>query len=93
MLAQLIWGARRMGAAVRLDARSRARLPRIIAACALMGGALYGGAQVLQPWLFDQGLRYGALAGLIGLGVISYFGSGAALGAFKLSDFRALRQR
>ena len=93
MLGQLIWGARGMGLAVQLDARSRVRLPRIIAAAAIMGAVLYGAAIALQPWLYDFGWRYGALAVLIALGMASYFGSGAAIGAFKLSDFRALRQR
>ncbi len=92
MLAQLIWGARGMGAAVRLDARCRARLPRIIAAALIMGAVLYGGAALLAPWLYHAGWRYVALAGLIGLGAAAYFGSGAALGAFKLSDFRSLKR-
>jgi putative peptidoglycan lipid II flippase len=92
MLAQLIWGARNLGIAVQLDARSRARLPRIVMASALMGGVLYGASILLAPWLYDFGWRYGALAGLIALGIVTYFGSGAAIGAFKLSDFRALKR-
>ncbi len=92
MLAQLIWGARGMGLAVQLDARSRARLPRIVAASAIMGAVLYGVQWVIGPWLYEFGWRYIALAGLIGTGIASYFGSGAALGAFKLSDFRALKR-
>jgi putative peptidoglycan lipid II flippase len=93
MLAQLMLGARGMGAAVALDARSRARLPRIIAAAAIMGGVLYGAALALDPWLYNYIWRYPALAALIALGAASYFGAGAALGAFKLADFRSLRQR
>ena len=92
MLAQLIWGARGMGSAVRLDARSKQRLPRIIAAAAIMGAVLYGVAWAIAPWLYHMGGRYIALAGLIAAGVLAYFGSGAAMGAFKLSDFRALRR-
>lgn len=92
MLGQLIWGARGMGQAVQLDARSRARLPRIIAASAIMGAVLYFGSWLLSPWLYHFGWRYIALAGLIAAGAASYFGAGAALGAFKLSDFRALRR-
>ncbi len=92
MLGQLIWGARGMGGAVRLDARSKARLPRIVAAAALMGGVLYGAARMMQPWLYDFGWRYPALGILVALGMATYFGAGAALGAFKLTDFRALKR-
>ncbi len=92
MLAQLIWGARGMGSAVRLDARSKQRLPRIIGASAIMGAVLYGVAWAIEPWLYQTGWRYIALAGLIALGALSYFGSGAAIGAFKLSDFRSLKR-
>jgi putative peptidoglycan lipid II flippase len=92
MLGQLIWGARGMGAAVRLDARSMQRLPRILLAACIMAAVLKGGAAALAPWLYDDGWRYIALAGLIGAGAGAYFGSGAALGAFKLSDFRTLRR-
>ena len=92
MLAQLIWGARGMGLAARLDARSRARLPRIVLAAAIMGGVLVGAGLALQPWLYDFGWRYPALALLIAIGMASYFGAGAVIGAFKISDLRALRQ-
>lgn len=93
MLAQLIWGARAMGAAVHLDARARSRLPRIVAASAIMGAALYLGEQLLAPWIYDENWRYGAAFVLIALGGGSYLGAGTALGAFKLNEWRGLRQR
>jgi putative peptidoglycan lipid II flippase len=56
-----------------------------------MGGALAVTAVLLIPALMDPVWRYGALGLLIAVGGAVYFASGAALGAFKLSDFR--RQR
>jgi putative peptidoglycan lipid II flippase len=93
MLGQLVWGARGMGLAVQLDARSRSRLPRIVIASAFMGAVLYFSASLMTPWLYDPAGRYSALGLLIALGMLAYFGGGALIGAFKLSDFRALRQR
>lgn len=92
MVLQLWLGSRQMGDEARLDARSRARLPRIMLAAALMGAALWGAASVLATALADPVWRYGALVGLILMGIVSYFGSGVAVGAFRLSDFRKLRR-
>jgi len=36
---------------------------------------------------------FAGLGLLVGLGITSYFGFGTAIGAFRLSDFRKLRQR
>jgi putative peptidoglycan lipid II flippase len=65
-----------MGSAVRLDARSTQRLPRIIAAAAIMGAVLYGLAWAIEPWLYQTGWRYIALAGLIAAGVLAYSAAG-----------------
>jgi putative peptidoglycan lipid II flippase len=91
MVAQLWFGSRRMGDEARLDARSLARLPRIIIASVCMGAVLWAASWGMRDLLADTVWRYGALAGLIALGVTGYFAAGAAIGAFKLSDFRALR--
>ncbi|MGL6208854.1 MAG: murein biosynthesis integral membrane protein MurJ, partial [Paracoccaceae bacterium] len=94
MLAQLWLGSRHMGDEARLDARFGQRVPRIIAASALMGGLLWGLAWLLTTALQADGLRYLALAGLVTAGIIAYFAIGTAIGAFRLSDFRsALRRR
>jgi putative peptidoglycan lipid II flippase len=82
-----------MGEATMLDARSRERLPRIVLAALLMGAVLYGGHMLLTPFLADAVWRYAALVALIALGIVSYFAIGALIGAFRLSDFRKLRQR
>jgi putative peptidoglycan lipid II flippase len=91
MLGQLIWGARDMGIAVEFDARALRRIPRIIAAGVLMGAGLFVMTLVLIPALTDPIWRYGALALLIAVGAVIYFGSGTLLGGFKPSHFR--RQR
>jgi putative peptidoglycan lipid II flippase len=91
MVAQLWLGSRRMGDEARLDARSLSRLPRIALASLVMGAALWAASWGMADLLADAGWRYAALAGLIAIGIVSYFGIGAAIGAFRLSDFRALR--
>jgi len=93
MVAQLWFGSRKMGSEAALDDRFRQRFPRIVAASAVMGVALYLGAWGLQPLLEARLWRFMALALLIALGVVSYFGSGAVLGAFRLSEFANLRRR
>ncbi|PTX02652.1 murein biosynthesis integral membrane protein MurJ [Pararhodobacter aggregans] len=93
MVWQLWSGSRGMGAEAQWDDRLKSRLPRIIAAAALMGAVLWVAAGSLAPLLAAPGWRYLALAGLVAIGVVSYFGGGAALGAFRLSDFKGLRRR
>ncbi|ALG89263.1 multidrug transporter MurJ [Actibacterium sp. EMB200-NS6] len=90
----LLWrGSRHMGDAALVDARFRKRLVRIIAAALLMGALLYGAALVLAPWLHAGRLRYLALAVLVALGMVSYFGLGHLLGAFRLGEFRRAMRR
>ncbi|SIS68162.1 murein biosynthesis integral membrane protein MurJ [Phaeovulum vinaykumarii] len=93
MVAQLWHGARGMGDAARPDTRLRRRLPRLVIASAAMGAVLWLAAAQLAGPLATGGLRYGALAGLVGLGIVVYFGVGGAIGAFRLSDFRAALRR
>ena len=93
MVAQLWHGSRGMGPEAHLDARFKARLPRIIAASVLMGGALWLLADLLAPQLAAPALRWGALAMLCGAGMVIYFGTGTLIGAFRLSDFKAALRR
>ncbi|MBK1636215.1 murein biosynthesis integral membrane protein MurJ [Rhodovulum adriaticum] len=90
----LLWrGSRGMGLPARLDDRFHRRLPRIVLASGLMGAVLYGAGWALAPWLTMATVRYGALALLIGLGIVSYFGAGHLLGAFCWSEFRRAMRR
>lgn len=93
MVWQLWRGSRGMGEEAHLDARFLTRLPRVTVASAIMGAALVLGNRVLEAPLQAHGLRYAALALLCLGGAAVYFAAGAALGAFRLSDFARLRRR
>lgn len=89
-----LWrGARGMGAVARFDARFRRRLPRTALAAALMGVLLWAGAALLDTALHTAGLRYGALALLVGGGGAAYFGNAHVLRGLPLSDLRAAFRR
>jgi putative peptidoglycan lipid II flippase len=90
----LLWrGTRPMGDVARFDDRFRTRLPRIVAASALMGAAVLGLAYILAPFLIIGGLRWIALLILILVGMVVYFGGGHVIGAFRLGEFRRALRR
>ncbi|MEM9575816.1 MAG: murein biosynthesis integral membrane protein MurJ [Pseudomonadota bacterium] len=86
-------GARQYGDVVRFDTRFRNRIWRMVAASLVMGVALWGAAAALQPFLALAWWRALALTGLIAIGVVTYFGSGQLLGAFRLAEFKAAMRR
>lgn len=89
MAAQLWLGSRRMGQAAALDDRMRHRLPRILAASAVMGAALILTMQVLDQMLQAPGLRYLALTLLVGIGMAVYGAAALVLGAITLGDLKS----
>jgi len=91
MVGQLWWGARRMGPEAQFDDRLMSRLRLVLMACVAMVMVVWAGALLLQPWLQAAGWRYPALALLVGLGGVAYFGSGFALKAFRWSELKGLR--
>ena len=93
MVGQLWLGSRTMGEAVTLDARFRNRMPRILIAAALMGLAVWLTAGALASPLASSHWRYPALLAVVTTGIVSYFGLGTAIGAFRLSDFRSALRR
>ncbi|WP_212525030.1 murein biosynthesis integral membrane protein MurJ [Actibacterium sp. MT2.3-13A] len=93
MVVQLWLGSRAMGAAATLDARLTRRAPRIVIASLLMGACLLAGQAALAPLFAPGAQRYLALLLLVGLGMVSYFGLGHLIGAFRLSDFRQAFRR
>ena len=94
MVVMLIRGARNMGDAAQFDARFKRRVGRIIAAAIGMGAVLWGAALLLAPFIFaESALRYGTLLLLVVIGIVSYFGLGHLIGAFRLSEFRAALRR
>lgn len=93
MVALLHRGAKEYGTVARFDDRLRGRIWRICAASAVMGAVLWVCALLLGPVLALPWWRALGLGVLIGIGGISYFGAGTAVGAFKLSEFRAALRR
>ncbi len=91
----LLWrGSREMGEAVRLDDRARRRLPRIIVAALLMGGALWALNLALGPLFGRQGTDNLALVLLVAGGIASYFAIGQLIGAVSFKEvLRVLRRR
>jgi len=93
MVWQLWSGSRRMGAEVTLDDRLRTRAPRIILAATTMGLILWAVAVALGDRLYMPSLRYPSLLLLIFSGIAGYFGTGAMIGAFRLSELKAALRR
>jgi len=93
MVAQLWHGSRDMGISAAPDARLRARLPRVALAAAAMGLALWAGREWLGPALGAPGLRYGALAALVGGGMVAYAAAVQITGALRWSEVRAALRR
>ncbi|MEA3390562.1 MAG: murein biosynthesis integral membrane protein MurJ, partial [Pseudomonadota bacterium] len=76
------------------DAGLRRRLPRLAIAAVIMGGALLAGKHLLDPWLTGAMLqRYAALSLLVGAGVALYGLASVVVGAYRLSDIKALMRR
>jgi len=82
-----------MGEAARLDPRFWSRLWRILGASAGMGVALVLAEALLSPLLSGGAVRYLALLALVMVGIVSYFGIGQIIGAFKLGEFRRAMRR
>jgi putative peptidoglycan lipid II flippase len=95
MFVMLVWKARTLGEAVRLDARARRRLPRIMLAGVIMGALVFGAMILLNPFFAPGSMvRYLALLALVLVGAVSYFGAAQALGAISFGDLKAnLRRR
>ncbi len=90
----LLWrGSRRLGEAAALDDRFRSRIWRIVVASLIMGAVLWFAAALMLSLLATPTLRYGALALLILIGLLTYFGAGRILGAFTAADLRGALRR
>ena len=88
MVILLMRGARTMGNASKFDARFKSRLGRIVVAALSMGVILVVSSTMMTPFFGAGVQRYVALLVLVLIGIISYFGIGHIIGAFKLSEFR-----
>lgn len=93
MVALLAKGGRAFGNVARFDARFWHRIWRIVAASLIMGAVLLGLNWLLADILRVAGLRYVALIILIGVAIVTYFGSGQMVGAFRLAEFKQAMRR
>lgn len=76
------------------DSRLWGRIPRIMLAAAGMAGGLWVALSFMgDAFAASGGLRIAALAGLIGFGLVLYFGLAAAFGAARLSDVKSMLGR
>lgn len=93
MVWQLWRGSRAMGPEAHFDARFRARIWRIVVAALVMGVVLWAAALLLGPALDAARWRWLALGALVASGIVSYFGFGTLIGAFRLAEFKAALRR
>ena len=93
MVWQLWRGSRAMGDAARFDDRFRKRLPRMIAASALMGLVLWGLSVVLADALTTPGVRTAALGAMILAAMVVYFGTVLAIGGMSWVELRGALRR
>jgi putative peptidoglycan lipid II flippase len=93
MVWQLWRGSRNLGQAAEFDARFRSRGPRVLVASLGMGAVLWAMSHFLGGSVDIRGWRFLGLAALIGSGIATYGVLGLALGAFRPSDFAALRRQ
>ncbi len=93
MVWQLSRGRRNLGEVAQFDGRFRSRIWRIVAASVAMGVTLLGLELLLGPFLGEPGLRYIALALLVGLGMAAYFGFARLFGAFRMSELKGAVRR
>ncbi|SFJ37627.1 murein biosynthesis integral membrane protein MurJ [Jannaschia pohangensis] len=89
----LLWrGVRGLGDVARLDDRARKRAWRIVLASAVMGGVLFITMLILGP-MFDSAWRGLALAILVLVGMVSYFGFAQMFGAVRMAELRGAVRR
>lgn len=76
------------------DAQLKRRIPRLTLAAILMGGALYAGEQLLDPYLTGTILmRFASLSVLVGAGAAIYVVACFVTRAYRLGDIKALIRR
>ncbi|MBN8806936.1 MAG: murein biosynthesis integral membrane protein MurJ [Sphingomonas sp.] len=92
-VAMLYWTLKRRGHFA-TDARLRRRVPRLLAAAVLMGGALWLLAPYAEPYLTGSLIRRGlALVALVSGGCAVYALACFATGAYRVADLQSLLGR
>jgi putative peptidoglycan lipid II flippase len=93
MVWQLWRGSRTMGDAARLDDRFLTRVPRIVAASALMGLVLWVLSVALAGPLVTPGIRTAALGAMILAAMAVYFGTVLLIGGMSWAELRGAFRR
>jgi putative peptidoglycan lipid II flippase len=93
MVWQLWRGSRTMGDAARLDDRFLTRVPRIVAASALMGLVLWALSVALAGPLATPGIRTAALGAMILAAMAVYFGTVLLIGGMSWAELRGAFRR
>jgi putative peptidoglycan lipid II flippase len=93
MVWQLWRGSRTMGDAARLDDRFLTRVPRIVAASALMGLVLWALSVALAGPLVTPGIRTAALGAMILAAMAVYFGTVLLIGGMNWAELRGAFRR
>jgi putative peptidoglycan lipid II flippase len=93
MVLMLAIGARRYGTIARFDRQFWKRFVRVCIASVAMGGCLWFASVMLGQLFGTAGFEILALIILVTVGMVSYFGIGHLIGAFKLSEFKAAMRR
>lgn len=76
------------------DGQLKRRLPRLALAALLMGGALFAGERLLDPYLTGNlWMRFAALSILVGAGGAIYIVACFVTRAYRVSDLKALIRR
>lgn len=88
MVVMLARGGRQFGDVARFDSQFRNRIWRVCLAAIVMGAILWLTTLLLGPYLAMPGVRFAALAGLVGIGIASYALAGQMIGAFSLREMR-----
>lgn len=93
MVVLLRRGAQSYGDVARFDERFRERFWRMVLASGIMAAVLWGAAGIMSPFLGMPWWRGLALAVLVAIGALSYFGAGQMLGAFRVAEFKSAMRR
>lgn len=76
-----------------MDARLRSKAPRIIAAVAVMAGAVWGAKFLLWPWAVHSWQALVAVSALVAVGLLSFALAAHLLHAARLGEVKAMMRR
>lgn len=76
-----------------MDARLRSKAPRIIAAVAVMAGAVWGAKFLLWPWAVQSWQALVAVSALVAVGLLAFVLAAHLLHAARLGEVKAMMRR